>query len=68
MFLNHGYKARTEFVTRSYEVLDSFVLHWKKNKKKRKIKTKRIHRSTRFRDNFDNCFLATAPKILVGIS
>ena len=56
MFLNHGYKARAEFVTRSYDwlrglwrfnelalgsrkVLNGRLLHWKRGKKKRKVKT-----------------------------
>ena len=57
LFPNHGYIARVEFKTRSYDwlqglwrfneltlgskkVLNDKLLHWKRGKKKRKVKTK----------------------------
>ena len=39
----------------------------KKDKRKRKVK-ERIHRQTRFEDNYSNRSLATALERLVGIS
>ena len=38
-----------------------------KDVKEEKIK-ERIHRQTRFKDNYSNRSLTTAPKMLVGIS
>jgi len=40
----------------------------KKDKKEKKCKNKRIHRRTRFRNNYDNRSLATELEMFVGIS
>jgi len=34
---------------------------------KKKKGKKKIHGQTRFKDNYNNCSLTTAPKMLVGI-
>jgi hypothetical protein len=47
--------------------VDRKGIHGKKDKIKRKVK-ERIHRQTRFEDNYSNYFPATAPEMLVGIS